>query len=278
MVLKALIFDVDGTLAETETLHLKAMNASFAAEGLKIRWHAALYRQLLQIPGGRNRLRRFLGETLSARDPGALDRLAGELHAGKDRTYRRLLASGALDLRPGVRRLIGEARSVGVRLAIATATSRSNVEALLRNTFGAGALDWFEVVCTVEDAPTRKPAPDAYLEVLSRLDLPGDACLALEDSGAGVGAAAAAGIPVVVTQNQFTEDDAFDDAIAVLSDLGDPDRPYEAIRVPPTGRYPHVDVAQLRHWHMLALQDRAARTAEHAVSADTRAPAPRLAG
>jgi HAD superfamily hydrolase (TIGR01509 family) len=253
MALKALIFDVDGTLAETETLHLKAMNASFSSAGLPWRWHPTLYRELLRIPGGRNRLRVFLAGRLPKRNRRELDDLANTLHADKDRRYRALLASGALDLRPGVHRLIGEARAAGLRLAVATATSRSNLEALLRNTCGAGAMGWFEVLCTVEDAPNRKPSPDAYLEVLRRLDLTAEACLAIEDSEPGVRAAKAAGLPVIVTQNKFTEKDRFEGAVAVLSDLGEPDEPCQHIRVPISGGS-HVDVAQLRDWHHLALR------------------------
>lgn len=253
MALKALIFDVDGTLAETEFLHLKAMNAAFASAGLPFRWHMTLYRQLLRIPGGRNRLRQFLDRVLPDRRPPQLDQLARSLHARKDQTYRALLASGMLQLRLGVSRLIGEARDADLRLAIATATSRSNVEALLRNTGGPDALSRFDAICTVEDAPNRKPAPDAYLEVLHRLDLPAEACLAIEDSEPGVRAAKTAGIPVVVTQSAFTQDDRFEGAVAVVSGLGEPDEPYREIRVPISGSS-YVDVAQLRDWHELALR------------------------
>lgn len=266
MAVRALIFDVDGTLAETETLHLRAMNVALGRAGLPFRWHATLYRELLTIPGGRNRLRRFLDGQLPDRAAGEIEALARIVHTEKDRIYRAYLTSGALKPRPGVDRLIRQAGRAGLRLAIATATSRSNVEALLRNTLGPGGADGFETICTADDAPRRKPAPDVYVEALGRLGLPPEACLAIEDSEAGVKAARAAGLPVVVTESLFTAGDAFEGAIAVLSDLGEPDRPYRQIRGPAAGPG-HVDVPQLMAWHALALTE-----------AETQAPATGRAG
>ncbi|MGI9381782.1 MAG: HAD-IA family hydrolase [Methyloligellaceae bacterium] len=263
MGLKALIFDVDGTLAETETLHLKAMNVALAAAGLPFRWHATLYRDLLKIPGGRNRLRRFLGQHLPGRDAYAIEVLSSTIHTKKDKAYRAFLASGELGLRPGVGRLIREARRSSLRLAIATATSRSNLEALLQNTCGPGAVAWFEVICTAEEAPRRKPAPDVYVEALRRLDLSPEDCLAIEDSEAGVQAAGTVGLPVVVTENIFTRNDCFDGAVAVVSDLGEPGQPFRQIRAPISGG-DHVDVAQLRDWHKLALKKTPVRLLRHA--------------
>ncbi|WP_022721079.1 HAD family hydrolase [Rhodopseudomonas sp. B29] len=219
----ALIFDVDGTLAETEELHRQAFNATFAAEGLSWHWDAAAYRKLLEVAGGKERIAHFLQSRPEGHERAA-HRIA-ELHAGKTERYTALVADGP-KLRPGVARLIGDARAAGVRLAIATTTSLPNVEALLSAALGEGALGWFAVIGAGDVVPAKKPAPDIYLHVLERLGLPAEHCVAFEDSTNGLRAACAAGLPTVVTPGIYTEGDDFSGALAVVSDLGEPAAPY----------------------------------------------------
>lgn len=223
MVPAALIFDVDGTLAETEELHRQAFNAAFAAERLSWNWDVAQYRRLLDVAGGKERIAHFL-----AWKPEGGERVAGriaELHAAKTARYTALVAAGAA-LRPGVARLIRDAKSAGVPLAIATTTSLPNVEALLGAALGADAMRLFDVIGAGDVVPAKKPSPDIYDYVLQRLGLPGSACMAFEDSTNGVRAACAAGIPTIVTPGLYTEGDDFSGALAVVSDLGEPDAPY----------------------------------------------------
>lgn len=223
MLPRALIFDVDGTLAETEELHRRAFNETFAAESLPWHWDKAAYRRLLDVAGGKERIAHFLTS-----GPEGADRAAGriaELHAAKTRRYTALAAVGA-PLRPGVARLIQEARHAGVRLAIATTTSLPNVEALLVAAFGSEAMALFDVVGAGDVVPAKKPAPDIYSYVLERLDLPGASCVAFEDSTNGLKAARGAGLATIVTPGIYTEGDDFAGALAVLSDLGEPDAPY----------------------------------------------------
>ncbi|WP_420135691.1 HAD-IA family hydrolase [Rhodopseudomonas sp.] len=223
MIPKALIFDVDGTLAETEELHRQAFNETFAAEGLPWHWDKAAYRRLLDVAGGKERIAHFL-----ASEPEGAYRAAGriaELHAAKTQRYTALAAVGA-PLRPGVARLIREAQRAGARLAIATTTSLPNVEALLGAAFGGDALALFDVVGAGDVVPAKKPAPDIYNYVLEQLALPADACVAFEDSTNGLKAARGAGLATIVTPGIYTEGDDFNGALALLSDLGEPDAPY----------------------------------------------------
>lgn len=212
--LKALIFDVDGTLADTERDgHRPAFNAAFAEHGLDWHWDEALYGKLLAITGGKERIRHF-GERhapgVAARDDFAA--LVKQLHATKTAHYVRLVDQGGLALRPGVARLIAEARRAGIRLAIATTTSPENVGALLRATLGDGAEEWFEVIGAGDIVPAKKPAPDIYRWVLERLGLPASACLAIEDSANGLRAAQGAGLRCLVTPNDYTADEDFSGA------------------------------------------------------------------
>lgn len=221
----ALIFDVDGTLAETEELHRRAFNETFAAFGLPWHWDRPLYRTLLEVTGGKERLAHYL----EAHDPPASAAVAGRiaaLHAAKTARYTALVDSGAARLRTGVARLIAEARGQGIVLAIATTTSLPNIEALLRATLGPDGLDAFATIGAGDMVAAKKPAADIYDLVLQRLALPAGRCIAFEDSANGLAAALAAGVPTVVTPSVYTDDQTFPGALAVVSDLGDPSEPY----------------------------------------------------
>lgn len=206
MTLAALIFDVDGTLAETEEAHRHAFTLAFAQLGLNWNWDPPLYKKLLRVSGGRERIRAF--------DPDASPELVAALHRRKTQLYTEMVATGRVAFRPGIEALIAEARAAGLRLAIASTTSRANVDALL-----GFRREWFEVVCCGEDAPIKKPAPQVYALVLKRLGLAAGQCVALEDSANGCRAAVAAGITVVVTPSLYTRGEKFPGAAAILPDL-----------------------------------------------------------
>lgn len=215
--MKALIFDVDGTLAETEELHRAAFNLAFAGAGLPWVWDRATYGRLLTTTGGKERIRRYADEI------GALGIDAPGLHAAKTRAFVGLMASGGVSLRPGIGALITEARAQGLSLAVATTTSPENVDALTRAVFGAKASRIFDVIAAGDMVAAKKPAPDVYLLALRQLGLPARDCVALEDSANGVRAAMGAGLRVVLSRGVYTMDEP--DAGATLefasfADLG----------------------------------------------------------
>jgi len=213
--MKALIFDVDGTLAETEDLHRLAFNRTFQEAGLDWHWSVATYTQLLKTTGGKERMRAwgdFTGEDIS-------DDKIGELHRTKTDHYGALLAGGAFALRPGVSDLISHAKKQGIRLAVATTTNRPNVDALCQSCFGKPAEDIFEVIAAGDEVREKKPAPDVYLLALDRLRLSPRDAIALEDSRNGVLSAKAAGLQVIATPSVYTAADRLDEADKIVSDL-----------------------------------------------------------
>ena len=218
-MVKALIFDVDGTLAETEESHREAFNSAFAEAGLDWVWDVDLYRDLYRVSGGKERMRYYADRRGVSRAE-LSDADIAKLHRLKNARYSERVRAGRCPLRPGVERLIRAAGADGLRLAICTTSSRVNVNELIKAALGAGGLDRFEVVVTGEDAAAKKPAPDAYLVALKALQLRPDECLAFEDSRNGLIAARAAEIATVVTPSLYTAHETFDGAALVLPDLG----------------------------------------------------------
>lgn len=238
--LRAFVFDVDGTIADTERTHLAAFNHAFAETGLGWHWDEALYTELLEISGGKERIlhywRSLHADVLDVTGT-AVHETVQRVHDIKTAAYEAMVADGAVRLRPGVLHLMDQARRRGIAIAIATTTSPVNVAALLRRAIGP---DWrlgFAVVADASSAPQKKPHPQVYLRVLHDMGLPAGACLAFEDSGNGLRAARAAGIATVVTPTAFTRAHDFAGALRVLPDLA------------------RVRVAMLRDWHAAAAHE-----------------------
>ena len=233
MKLEALIFDVDGTLADTELAHLAAFNQAFAQEGIGWQWDVPLYTQLLEVSGGKERMLHYWRQVRpDVTDLGnGVQATVARLHELKTAAYEQAVRDGAVQLRPGVLKLIEAAHAEGLRLAVATTTSAVNIVALLRRAIGPDWQRFFTVVEDASTAPRKKPDPMVYQQTLARLAVPAAACLAFEDSANGLMAARTAKLATIVTPNDFTAHHDFTGALRVLPDLAG------------------VSVAQLREWH-----------------------------
>ncbi len=244
MTLKALIFDVDGTLANTERDgHLVAFNLAFEELDLDWVWSNELYHKLLDVTGGQLRIKHYVNDYKHD-----LDAFAASVHALKTEIYVRLVNEGKIPLRPGVERLFHEARDAGLRMAIATTTTPANVDALIANTLGREALDWFEVIGAGNVVPNLKPAGDIYHWVLEQMNLEAKDCIAFEDSRNGIVSATDANLKTLITTNEYTDSHQFDEAIVILNNLGEPNKPFTLIEGDATDTT-YVTVDYLKELH-----------------------------
>ncbi len=246
-LLQGLIFDVDGTLADTEEVHRQAFNRTFARYGLDWEWTPALYAELLAISGGRERVThyaRLVAPALAARRDFA--EMVVSLHRAKTDCYADMLIAGEVRLRRGVERLLHEARANGISLGIATNSAWSNLKALLDNNLPPAWPTWFRAIETCDSVPEKKPSPTVYRAVLRRIDIAPASCIALEDTENGLRAATAAGLTTVITTHRFTAGCGFVEAAAVLDGLGDSEQPLSVQRGPDAERG-YVNLAYLDH-------------------------------
>ena len=223
---QALIFDVDGTLADTEEVHRQAFNLAFAACRLDWTWDAPLYEELLRVTGGKERIASYIDRLrLPATEKRCLVDLIPEIHRAKTRLYRELIEVGTVEPRSGVRRLLMEARAAGIRIAIASTTSPENIEPLICAGLGRQALGWFDTIACGDVVRQKKPAPDIYNVALESLGIAAGRAIAVEDSAIGVESAKAAGLFTVATPSLWTRGQDFAAADLLLGSLGDPGEP-----------------------------------------------------
>ncbi len=227
MKLKGIILDVDGTLADTEEIHRQAFNLTF--EEYKLDWHWSVdnYRELLHISGGKERFRKCLNEDKELKDKvkDPADFIQ-DLHRRKSENYRSLLASDHIQLRPGVQRLLDEAKNRNIRLGVATCSSTANLRTLINSTLNIEPEEIFSTIITCDIVADKKPSPIAYQCALSSLGLTADSCIAIEDTYNGNRAALNAELKTIITTHQYTKNDDFTGASLVVNQLGEPGNPF----------------------------------------------------
>jgi beta-phosphoglucomutase-like phosphatase (HAD superfamily) len=219
--LKALIFDVDGTLADTEEAHRGAFNEAFRQHGLEWNWSKPKYAHLLRVAGGKERLKAHIDSlALAAGENLELTGRIAAIHRTKTEIYASMVQAGQVPLRDGVERLIDEAAAANVQLAIASTTTLDNIETLLRTALGRYSLPRFAVIGAGDQVRHKKPAPEIYRFVLRELARSAEDCVAIEDSRNGLTAAKTAGLYTVVTPSYWTLAEDFSAADLVLPSLG----------------------------------------------------------
>jgi HAD superfamily hydrolase (TIGR01509 family) len=228
--LKAIIFDVDGTLAATEETHRLAFNDAFKEFDIPFQWSVSEYMELLSISGGKERIYKFLkSQNFDIPDKENLRSYTLKLHQRKSEIYREKLIAGHIGLRNGVERLIKEAKQKGIIMAIATCTSTANVEVLLKNVLGGAALSYFDTLVSCDLVTDKKPSPAVYQYALANLGLKPENCIVIEDTSNGNLAALAAGMKSVITTHPLTVDEDFTGASLVIDHLGEPDEHFTVL-------------------------------------------------
>lgn len=246
--LKAVLFDVDGTLAETERFgHLVAVNQAFTTVGLDWQWSAELYGELLKVTGSTERINHFV-KTYNPEYKHVnenLDELIAEIVKHKNANYKRIAESGEIPLRPGVERILREIHDSDIRMGIATTTTPQNVDALLLGNIGGDVLDWFEVIAAGNIVPHKKPAPDVYTYALEQMNLKPEECLAVEDSENGVRSAIAAGMPVLVIVSEYSTGHDLSGAALIVDEWGSAEHPTNVIEGDAMG-HAYIDLPLIR--------------------------------
>lgn len=254
--LMALIFDVDGTLADTEEAHRIAFNQTFETFGLEWHWSPELYTELLAVAGGKERILHYINAyqaplTQHVKRTEQVTDFVATLHRDKTQRYQMMLRHGDVPLRPGVKRLLREAHDSKLKLAIATTTSMTNVDALLASAFAPEVRQWFDMIAAGDMVEHKKPSPDIYQCALAGLGLTAEYCIAFEDSVIGAQAATAAGLHTIITTDRYSRRRKFGDVLIVLDKLGEPDDPIEVLKGDASG-HRFVDLALVRELHTKA--------------------------
>jgi len=227
---RALIFDCDGVLADTERDgHRPAFNQTFAEAGLPVQWSEEEYADKLRIGGGKERMASlltpdFVREHDLPADPDGQKELLAGWHRRKTALYKEMVLAGRLPGRPGIARIVDEALQAGWSLAVASTSAQESVRAVLEHVVGADAAAFFDVFAG-DVVPAKKPDPAIYLLALERMGVGADDAIVVEDSRNGLLAAVGAGLRCVVTVSGYTAEEDMSEAVLVVTSLGDAGEP-----------------------------------------------------
>ena len=230
MELSAVLFDVDGTIAETEEFHRKSFNEAFKEFNLDWFWDEAIYSELINVGGGKERImhhiKRAWPEMLNYKN---LSKYVDSIHKTKNEIYEDYLLESNLKTRPGVIRLINELKKKSIKIALVSSTSEINLINLFEKGLKIDYKKIFDVVAHGDSTRSKKPSPEIYEWTLEKLRLPPQGCIAIEDSPRGLEASRAANISTVVTPSLLTNREDFKGAALIISHLGEPDNPFQVI-------------------------------------------------
>jgi len=220
--MKALIFDCDGVLADTERDgHRVAFNRAFAQRGCRFQWDEALYGELLKIAGGKERMRYYFDRHGWPANETDSDALIAQLHKSKTDNFMKIIESGQVPLRSGVARLVDEAMAAGILLAVCSTSNEKAVNLLVEKLLGKTRYNAFAAILAGDVVKRKKPDSEIYLLAAQRLKVETADCIVVEDSRNGLLAAKAAGMKCVITKNGYTENEDFSEADLVVAELGD---------------------------------------------------------
>lgn len=230
MLLSAVLFDVDGTIAETEELHRKSFNESFKEFNLDWFWDKPIYKELINIGGGKERIQHYMKrawpEMLEYKN---LSKYIDSIHKVKNEIYEDYINEEKLTFRPGIKRLISELKENKIRIALVSSSSKTNIENLLLKGLQFKSIELFDLIAHGDCTKNKKPSPEIYEWALEKFKLSAQSCIAIEDSPRGVDSAVSAKIKVIATPSELTSDENFEAADLVVSDLGDPEEPFKKI-------------------------------------------------
>mgnify|MGYP001422145794 FL=1 len=231
MLLSAVLFDVDGTIAETEDLHRKCFNESFKEFNLDWFWDEAIYKELINIGDGKERIEHYIKrawpEMLEYKN---LTKYINSIHKVKNELFEDYILESEINLRPGFKRLIKNLKANNVRIVSVSSTSEKNLITLFERGLNIDPGSTFDLIAHGDCTENKRPSPEIYEWILEKLRLPSQSCIAIEDSLRGVESARNANIEVLVTPSSYTKHENFKDAKVVVSDLGEEDRPFKKIR------------------------------------------------
>lgn len=220
--MKALIFDCDGVLVDTERDgHRVAFNRAFALKGIKAEWSISQYAELLQVAGGKERMKHYFDQHEWPKEIADREEFIKEMHKLKTKLFMDIIESGELTLRPGIARVVDEAVSEGLKLAVCSTSNERAVTLIVEKLLGSKRRSHFNAILAGDVVSKKKPNPEIYNLALQKLDLDPQECVVIEDSKIGFIAAKAAGMHCLITTNGYTEKEDFLGADMVVSELGD---------------------------------------------------------